>query len=784
MAYAKLIGAEVKRKEDPRLLTGRGSYVGDMKLPGMQYVAFVRSPYPHAHIVGIDATAALAVAGVTAVVTGQEIAKICGPMPIGAGGEGASEAGLEAIRPHSHYPISFGTVRHVGEIVAAVIATSQAVAVDAVSLVEVEYAALPATVDMEKAMAADAPRLFKDMTSNVHHTWTKKVGDADAAFANAHAVVTRRMANQRLAGVSMEGRAVVAYPDPLGAGVTVYTSTQAPHLSRSTLAEMLRLDENLIRVVAPDVGGGFGVKIGAYPEDAALAALSMHYRFPLLWVEGRIEHMTATTHGRGQIGTFSAAVRADGTIDALRFHIVADIGAYPIAAGLPNLTGMMAVGVYKIPVIDGTIDCVYTNTTPVAAYRGAGRPEAAYYIERMLDAVADDLGLDPAEVRRVNFIPPEAFPYKTPTGPLYDSGEYNRAISKLIDISDYQGLLAEQAQRRADRASGKPVPLLGLGFACYVEMCGFGPYESATVRVEPTGTVTVFTGTSPHGQGLYTTFAQIVAEQLGADFETVVVKSGDTANTPMGQGTMGSRSLAIGGGALVEAIKIVRDKAIKVAAHMLEAAPEDVTYAEGRYHVKGAPDSGLTLVQIAKRAYTDKLPADVTSGLEATEFFRPAELIYPFGAHLAVVEVDPDTGDVRVDRYYTVDDCGPRISPVLVAGQVHGGLAQGIGQALYEEVVYNENGQIVSGSLMDYALPRADNFPDFVLDKTETPTPLNPLGVKGIGEAATVGSTPAVANAVIDAVSHLGVQAIDIPMRPERVWRAVAEVSGAAVAGA
>jgi carbon-monoxide dehydrogenase large subunit len=295
--------------------------------------------------------------------------------------------------------------------------------------------------------------------------------------------------------------------------------------------------------------------------------------------------------------------------------------------------------------------------------------------------------------------------------------------------------------------------------------------------------VTVFTGTSPHGQGLYTTFAQIVAEQLGADFEAVVVKSGDTANTPMGQGTMGSRSLAIGGGALVEAIKIVRDKAIKVAAHMLEAAPEDVMYAEGRYHVKGAPDSGLTLVQIAKRAYTDKLPPDVTSGLEATEFFRPAELIYPFGAHLAVVEVDPDTGDVRVDRYYTVDDCGPRISPVLVAGQVHGGLAQGIGQALYEEVVYNENGQIVSGSLMDYALPRADNFPTFVLDKTETPTPLNPLGVKGIGEAATVGSTPAVANAVIDAVSHLGVQTIDIPMRPERVWRAVAAVSGTTVAG-
>ncbi len=779
MAYASLIGAHVKRKEDPRLIVGRGAYVGDMKLAGMQYVAFVRTPYPHANVTSIDASEALAMPGVTAVVTGQDIAKLCGPMPIGASGEGSSELDGLAARPHSHYPISFGTVRYVGQIVAAVIATSAALAVDAVGVVQVDYEVLPAAIDAEKAKQPGAPILFKDMQSNVHHTWTKKVGDADAAFANAHKIVTRRLVNQRLAGVSMEGRAVLAYPDPLGDGLTIYSSTQAPHLNRGSLAEVLKMDENLLRVVAPDVGGGFGVKIGAFPEDAALGALARHYRMPLLWTEGRIEHMTATTHGRGQVGEFSCAVRADGTVDALRFHIVADIGAYPMAAGLPNLTGMMAVGVYKIPVIDGAIDCVYTNTTPVAAYRGAGRPEAAFYIERMMDAVADELGLDPAEVRRVNFIAPNQFPYKTPTGPKYDSGEYDRAISKLIDISNYRSLLAEQAQRRADYAAGKGNTLLGLGFACYVEMCGFGPYESATVRVEPNGTVTVFTGTSPHGQGLYTTFAQIVSDQLGADFEHVVVKSGDTANTPMGQGTMGSRSLAIGGGALVETIKIVREKAIKIAAHMLEAAPADIVFDEGRYHVKGVPDTSLTLAQIAKRAYTDKLPGEVTSGLEATEFFRPEELIYPFGAHLAVVEVTPETGEVRVDRYYTVDDCGPRISPMLVAGQVHGGLAQGIGQALYEEVVYNDNGQIISGSLMDYALPRADNFPDFVLDQTETPTPLNPLGVKGIGEAATVGSTPAVANAVVDAVAHLGVTSIDIPMRPERIWRAINDAQSA-----
>jgi carbon-monoxide dehydrogenase large subunit len=396
MAYASLIGAEVKRKEDPRLITGRGAYVGDMKLPGMQYVAFVRSPYPHALVNSIDASEAKAMPGVMDVITGQDIAKLCGPMPIGAGGEGSSELDGLAVRPHSHYPISYGTVRHVGEIVAAVLASSAALAVDAASAVQVDYTPLPAAVDMEQAKAPDAPRLFKDMQSNVHHTWTKKVGDADAAFASAHKVVTRRLVNQRLAGVSMEGRAVVAYPDPLGDGLTVYTSTQAPHLTRGSLAEMLRMDENQIRVVAPDVGGGFGVKIGVYPEDAALAALARHVRLPMSWVEGRIEHMTATTHGRGQVGEFSVAVKADGTITALRFHITADIGAYPIAAGLPNLTGMMAVGVYKIPVIDAAIDCVYTNTTPVAAYRGAGRPEAAYYIERMIDAVADDLGLGAA----------------------------------------------------------------------------------------------------------------------------------------------------------------------------------------------------------------------------------------------------------------------------------------------------------------------------------------------------------------------------------------------------
>ncbi len=428
----------------------------------------------------------------------------------------------------------------------------------------------------------------------------------------------------------------------------------------------------------------------------------------------------------------------------------------------------MAIGVYKIPVVDLEAVCVYTNTTPVAAYRGAGRPEAAYYIERMIDLVAAELDLDPAQVRRVNFIPPEAFPYKTPTGQNYDSGEYDRALTKALEIADYAGLRAEQAARR--QAGG---PLIGIGLACYVEMCGFGPFESAQIKVEPGGSVTVTTGISPHGQGTGTTFAQIVADQLGADFERIVVRHGDTATTPMGVGTMGSRSLAVGGAALSRAATRLRAKLRKIAAHMLEANEADVDLIEGSYQVRGAPEASLTLAQIARRAYSSRLPAEIDSGLEETDFFRPADLIYPFGAHVAVVEVDPDTGAVRVRAYYSVDDCGPRISPMIVAGQVHGGLAQGIAQALLEEVVYDEGGQLISGSLMDYALPKASFFPPFTLDQTVTPTPLNPLGVKGIGEAATVGSTPAIANAVVDALRHLGVRHIDIPMRSEKVWRAI-----------
>ncbi len=770
MAAATLMGATVKRKEDPRLIRGAGAYVADLKLPGMLYLALVRSPYAHARIRGIDVSAAGAMPGVVTVVTGRDMLAVCEPLPLASSGEGG-EGGGETYAGRVRHVLAVERARHAGEAVAAVVAASYATALDAAQAIEVDYEPLPVVSDPLQALAPDAPLVFAGLQDNVDHRRRRQKGDVEAAFAAAHVVVRQRMRNQRLAGFPLEGRAVLAAPDPATGGLTLYSSTQTPHQVRSEVATVLRLSENQVRVIAPDVGGGFGVKIGSYPEEHLCAALAWRLNAPVRWVETRLEHMQATTHGRAQICDLEVAAAADGTITALRMRIVADLGAYPLAPGLPDLTTAMGVGVYAIPNVDLEAISVYTNTTPVAAYRGAGRPEAAYYIERAIDLVAADLGLDPADVRRRNFIPPQAFPYKTPTGLTYDSGEYDRALSKALERADYAGLRREQARRRAD--ADPTMPLLGIGIACYVEMCGFGPYESARVKVEPGGAVTVSTGISPHGQGTATTFAQIVADHLGADFDQIVVRHGDTATTPMGIGTMGSRSLAVGGGALMRALERVRDKAFRIAALMLDAAPEEIELCERCYRVRGAPHRAVSLAQIAARAYSRTLPAEIDCGLEATEYFRPPDLIYPFGAHVAVVEVDPETGETRLRDYVAVDDCGPRISPLIVTGQIHGGLAQGIAQALLEEVVYDANGQLLSGSPMDYAVPRADFFPPFTLDQTETPTPLNPLGVKGVGEAATIGSTPAVVNAVIDALAHLGVRHLDMPLRPEKVWRAM-----------
>jgi carbon-monoxide dehydrogenase large subunit len=763
----KLMGAEVKRKEDPRLITGASTYTGDLSMPGLHYVAFVRSPHAHARIRRIDGSAALRRPGVVAVVTGADLKPHCGPVPVdqasAEGGEGQAAIGRK------HYPLAVDRVRHVGEAVAAVIAATEALAVDAAAEVAVDWEPLPAVSDALEARKPGAPQIHADAPSNVEHENRITAGEPDAAFARAFKTVRQRMVSQRLCGVPLEGRATLAAPDSTTGGLVVWATTQAPHMMRNGLATLLGLEQNQIRVIAPEVGGGFGVKFGVYPEDAALAAMAKLHRLPLRWVESRVEHMVATTHGRAHVTDVEAAVERDGTITALRVHVLADIGAYPIFTFIPDLALMMGVGVYRIPNVDLRSTCVFTNTTPVAAYRGAGRPEGCYYVERIVDLAAQELGVAPEVVRRRNFIAPSAFPYTTPTGQRYDSGEYDRALTKALQVSKYEALRKDQAARlaRGDRK------LLGIGMACYVEMCGFGPFESAVVRVEPSGTVTAYTGTSAHGQGHETAFAQIIADHLGVGFDQIVVRHGDTSNTPMGNGTGGSRSLAVGGTSILRATLKVQEHARAIAAHVLEASKDDVVYDDGRYQVKGVPARALTLAQIAGHAYGDKLPDSIESGLEATDFFRPPQLLYPFGAHVAVVEVDRETGQVAMRDFVSVDDCGVRISPVLVAGQVHGGLAQGIAQALLEELVYGPDGQLVTGSLMDYCVPRADDLPFFVTDQTVTPTPVNPLGAKGIGEAATIGSTPAVVNAVVDALRSFNVRHIDMPLRPERVWQAM-----------
>jgi carbon-monoxide dehydrogenase large subunit len=762
---SKLIGAAVKRTEDRRLITGTARYVGDVTLPGLHHVAFVRSPHAHARIRAIDTSAARRRPGVRLVLTGDDVCGHCAPVPVTSGGEGGG--GQAASLGRRHYPLSTDRVRHVGEPVAAVVATSAEIAVDAAEDVVVDWEPLPAVTDQFAAMADGAPQLFDDAPRNVEHEHQIKAGDPDAVFAGARRVVRQRMVSQRLCGVPMEARATIAAPDALTGGLAVWTTTQAPHNFRSDLATLLGMAQNLIRVVAPEVGGGFGVKFNVYPEDATLAVIARVHRIPVRWAETRVEHMLATTQGRDQVTDLEAAVEDDGEITALRMHVVANIGAYPVFTFIPDLTLMMGVGVYRIPHVDLRSTCVFTNTTSVAAYRGAGRPEAAYYLERLMDVIALELGKTPEEVRRRNFIPPDAFPYQAPTGQRYDSGEYDRALTTALRVARYDELRREQQARleRHDRT------MLGIGLACYVEMCGFGPFESAIVRVDPGGTVTAYTGTSAHGQGHETTFAQIIADHLGVPFDRIVVRHGDTAEIPMGNGTGGSRSLAVGGTAILNATLKVQDKARRIAAHMLEAAFEDVVLADGKYQVKGMPARGVSLADIASMAYAETLPPGLEHGLEATDFFRPPQLVYPFGAHVAVVEIDRATGRPRLRDFVSVDDCGVRISPALVAGQVHGGLAQGIAQALFEELVFGEDGQLATGSLMDYAVPRADDLPSFTTAETVTPTPFNPLGAKGIGEAATIGSTPAVANAVIDALRPFGVRHVDMPLRPERLWR-------------
>jgi carbon-monoxide dehydrogenase large subunit len=762
MAISRMVGARVKRKEDPRLITGTGNYVDDIKLHGMQHLAVLRSPHAHARIKSIDTSKAAAAKGVVAVLTGADIKRLSEALPV--------LPLVEGLQTPDHPVIAVDEVNHLGEIVAAVVAADRYLARDAVDLIDVEYEVLPAVMELEKA-AEGGPLVHEALGTNVGYRM--EVGtDVDEAFREADVVVKQRMVNQRLIPNPLENRGTVAQFEQGTGTLSVWTSTQIPHLLRGQFAALLRLPEQRVRVIAPDVGGGFGCKLNIYPEDIITAAAAMTLRKPVKWIEERSEGFLATSHGRDQIADVEAAVKKDGTITGLRFRVLADLGAYNqlFTPLVPTFTGAMGSGCYKVPNIKCEITGIYTNKTPTDAYRGAGRPEAAYYIERIVDMVADELGLDPAEVRRKNFIPHDAFPYETPTGQTYDSGNYTLTLDRALEMADVPRLREEQARARAE---GR---LIGIGISTYVEICGIGGWESATVRVDGAGKATVLTGSSPHGQGQETSFAQLAADELGIPIDDVLVVHGDTSVVATGVGTFGSRAMAVGGGAVVTSTTKVKDKAKRIASHMMEALPDDVVYSEGRMYVRGHAEKGLTLAEVAAAAWagTD-LPADTEPGLEATSHFNPGGPTFPFGAHIAVVEIERDSGQVKLLRYIAVDDCGTPINPLLIDGQVHGGITQGIGQALYEEAIYDSSGQLITGSLMDYALPTAAMVPPFEMDRTETTTPNNPLGAKGVGEAGTIGAAAAVVNAAVDALSHMGVRHVDMPLKPEKLWRLIQE---------
>jgi aerobic carbon-monoxide dehydrogenase large subunit len=768
MVIAHALGARVKRREDPRLITGTATYVDDVSLPGLLHVVLVRSPHAHAKITAIETARARGAPGVVAVWTGEDVRARCGPLPVGSR--------FKDMKVPKRYPLVIDSVvRHVGDPVAAVVATTLPVARDAAELVDITYDPLPAVTDVEAALTPQAPIIHPELGTNMCVRLTFG-GSVDDAFAHADRTLSLRIVQQRLVPSAMETRGVVAQ---FRAGeLTIWTSTQIPHVVKTTVAETVRVAEHQVRVVAPEVGGGFGSKLDVYGEEALLAALAVALGRPVKWIETRQENFLATIHGRGQVSYVDVAAKADGTITGLRVRVLADLGAYAqlLTASVPRNTGLMASGCYRIPHVFAEIVEAFTNQTPTDAYRGAGRPEAAFSIERVADAVARALKLDPAEVRRRNFISPEAFPHKTATGATYDSGNYAQALDKALQIVGYPALREEQ---RKLRARGR---YLGIGLSSYVEITGLGAaaglpggsWESATVRVEPTGKVTVLTGSSPHGQGEETTFAQIVSDRLGVSVDDVVVVHGDTRAVPHGVGTFGSRNTAVGGSAVHMASMRIREKATAIAAHLLEASPGDLVVDGAQFYVRGSPQRAVSFPDVARAAYKGaKLPPGTEPGLEATHFFAPPDLVYPFGTHVCVVEIDPDTGEIAIRRYVAVDDCGNILNPLLVAGQVHGGIAQGLAQALYEEATYDTNGQLLTAGFLDYAVPRAAHVPTMELDHTVTPSPHNPLGAKGVGEAGTIGATPAVVNAVLDALAPFGVESLDMPLTPRKIWEAI-----------
>jgi carbon-monoxide dehydrogenase large subunit len=752
----------VRRSEDRGLLLGTTPYLEDVVCEGAVHAVFVRSVMAHARIGTIDADEARRMAGVVGVFTAADLAGLRMP---------AVEDLPEGLRRPL---LATDVVRFLGEPVAVVLASTRAQAMDAAEVVLVDYDPLPVVTDPERALEIDAPLLFPDLGSNV--VLLLRQGRDDDPFEDAELIVRGRFLNQRVAPVPLEVNGALAMPD--GGGLTLWLPCQATHFSRSVIAKAIQVEEETIRVRTAAVGGGFGAKIPAYPEQAVVAALSRRLGTPVRYIESRSENLVAMTHGRDQLQEVEIGATRDGRIVGLRARVLADLGAYADeGATLPASTAVMAVGPYAIPRLDFEIRAVLTNKTPLGAYRGAGRPEATALIERAIDMVAAELGLDPAEVRRRNFI--REFPHTTVAGATYDSGAYEAALDEALRVSGYGSLREEQAdrRRRKDRS------LLGIGIGSYVEVTGWGS-EYARLSVGDDGSIVVITGSSPQGQGHETAFGQIVADRLGVDFGSVSVRHSDTAIVPRSEGTMGSRTLQVGGSAVLGAADILVERARALAADMLEVAPDDVVLSdEGRFEVAGVPGSGVSWIDLA-RSSTGRPPGSVDGTLDVEHDFETPDSTFPFGTHLAVVEIDAETGDVRLLRHIAVDDCGVILNPMLVEGQVHGGIAQGAAQALFEGVVYDDMGTPTTSNLAMYAFPSAAELPTFETVNTETPTPMNPLGAKGVGEAGTIGATPAVQNAVVDALAHLGVRHLDMPSSPERVWRAMADARAATRGGA
>ncbi len=764
------VGRAMKRVEDPRLIRGIATYIDDIALPGMLHVAISRSPYAHARINRIETDAAKALAGVVAVCAGADVNDKCGLVPCASP--------MPDSRIPKHTVLADDRVYFVGHPVAAVVAADRYAARDALDLIEVDYEPLPVVSDPEAALAKGSPLTHPDLGTNVAFTWSVANGDLDAAFKQADRVIRQRIVHQRLIPMAIEPRGCVASWHPGDQSLTLYTSTQIPHLVRTLLPGMIGVPENKVRVVAPEVGGAFGSKLNLYAEEALCSHLAMRLGQPVKWIESRRENASATIHGRDQIGEYEVAVKKDGALLAIKSRAIADIGAYCQlnTPAIPTLTGLMITGCYKCKAIRMDVTGVYTHKMATDAYRGAGRPEATYVIERIMDLIADELNIDPVKLRLKNFPKPAEFPFQTLTGLTYDSGNYQGALRKAQQISNWEKLLK---QRDAARKAGK---LFGVGLSTYVEICALGPskmmsaggWEWGCVRIEMSGKVTVITGATPHGQGQETSFAQIAADKLGVPIDDIVVMRGVTAVAHYGRDTYGSRATVIGGTAIVMCIDKIIVKTKKLAAHLLGVKETHVVFKGGKFFAKGKPKKALGWKQLAPEAYVAKnIPNHWEPGLEASSFFEPPNCTYPFGTHIVAVEVDRDDGEVRICKYVAVDDCGHQVNPLLVEGQVQGGIAHSLGQVLFERTVYDENGQLLTGEFMDYAMPRAKDIPDYVMDSTVTPSPSNPMGMKGVGEAGTIGAAPAIANAILDALSPLGIRHLDLPLTPERIWRAI-----------